>query len=173
MPKKEFDNNNRIWKNELEKDNRPYLLFEPFLNDYWKLSPKIVFCNLETASGGDDASEWEKILTWETFKNNWMDLHSKYRDGYPNPTIWRSVIFAYILYERLNGTSRQCIEMQLKTIKDNILEPYLKEPPKDLFNAIGKERLENTIKYILYMNLQNGSMKKMIQNLIKICSMNF
>ena len=123
MAKEAFDQNNKKWQEELDKIGKPYLLYAPFSDDYWKTSPKIVFCNLEAASGGDDASEWSGILAWETMKDNWMDLSAEYRwdkdkeKYYLNPTIWRYTIFAYILYKRLAGVSRRCIEKKIREYK--------------------------------------------------------
>jgi hypothetical protein len=158
MSREAFDQNNKKFQEELAKIGKPYLLYAPFSTDYWEISPKIVFCNLEAASGGDDASEWSGIMAWETMKDHWMDLSAKYRQYgekyYPNPTIWRYTIFVYILYKRLNGVSRQCIEKKLEKINDEILVPYLEKMPDNLLNALGKEDIEKVIEKILYMNLQ-------------------
>ena len=158
MAKEAFDQNNKKWQEELDKIGKPYLLYAPFSDDYWKTSPKIVFCNLEAASGGDDASEWSGVLAWETMKNNWMDLSAvnRWYEGkyYQNPTIWRYTVFAYILYKRFNGVSRQDIEGKLTGINDDILVPYLNRMPEKLLTALGKSDLEEVVKKILYMNLQ-------------------
>lgn len=100
--KKANDEFVKYWSNK----NRCVCYYEPS-DEYWKSSPKIAFCNLETYRGRNEA---EKILLADSdVALGWYD------DG--NPTVVNTAKYNYFLRQMMQG--KNYTQKQMQQNKDN------------------------------------------------------
>lgn len=123
---------NNKWYNELKSDtNLELVMYEPFTNDYWAEKYKIVLCNLEPAARFENRD----LLDLCCF-NHWLEEK--------NPTIKRSALFLYCLYNTLNGIVVD--NDQLKKAKNDnglLMETVKKVTYMNLLRDVGERRFNN------------------------------
>lgn len=125
---------NDAWAQDLEGENCPFYMNEPFVikDDrgfeaipYWQEKYKIVFCNLATYA--EHMTDENHTLTWDIFQQ-WMDNPK-------GPTIHKTALFCYYLRKVLAGES-------IPT-EEQLTDAYHRE----------YERIKESMQHICYMNL--------------------